>query len=470
MQSIYKNEIRLNKFSVAMIRLPKAFVESIQARLGGEWKEFLNALESPAPTSIRFHLLKQKKWQENFEKVKWRFNGVYLPERPVFTLDPAFHAGAYYVQEASSMLVGAVLQQIFPTPTGIKALDLAAAPGGKSTLLSEWLGQGSLLVANEIIRSRFQILEYNLVKWGYPNAVITNHDSQDFGRLENWFDLVLLDAPCSGEGLFRKDPAAITEWSPDSVTHCAARQKRILADAAKLLKPGGFLLYSTCTFNEAENDGNMQWMVREFGFKPIPPDIPNDWGVTQTLFGLQCYPHLVKGEGFFLAVLQKPGEVTANTTNPMTRLPGWEPMPGKYLPLVSPLLKDPGETLFFIDPTLNIRALPKETAALVAKVATSLRRSSWGIELGQVKGKDFIPSPALALSTTVSPALPAVTADLRTALHYLKKETVDFPGAPMGWVLVRYEGLNLGWVKVLPNRTNNYYPREWRILMELPTS
>ncbi len=450
-----------------MIPLPEVFVQTMQARLAGEWSSFLNALESPAPVSLRFHLQKQIKWQENVEKVKWCFNGVYLPERPVFTLDPAFHAGGYYVQEASSMLICSVLRQIFPNPVGIRALDLAAAPGGKSTLVSEWLGQGSTLVANEVIRSRYHTLDYNLVKWGYPNTVVTNHDSQDFSGLDNWFDLILLDAPCSGEGLFRKDPGAVAEWSPASVTHCAARQKRILADAARLLKPGGFLLYSTCTFNEVENDGNAQWIAREFGLTPCFPDIPDQWGITRTHSGLQCYPHKVKGEGFYLATLQKPGDRISNTDPPM-RMPGWEAMPGKYQPLINPLLKDPGAFSFFIDPSLQIRALPKSTAEAVVKVATCLRRSKWGVEIGQIKGKDFVPAPALALSTAIAPALPAVDLDRQSALHYLKKETIVFQHAPLGWVLVRYEGLNLGWAKVLPNRTNNYYPKEWRILMELP--
>jgi len=451
-----------------MISLPRAFATTMQARLGAEWEAFLQALNSPAPVSLRFHLLKHKKWSENYEKVKWCFNGVYLPERPVFTLDPAFHAGAYYVQEASSMLVCHLLQQVFPNPAGIRALDLAAAPGGKSTLLAEWLGQDGFLVANEVIRSRFQTLDYNHIKWGYANTVVSNHDSQDFSALENWFDLILLDAPCSGEGLFRKDPGAMAEWSPDNVAHCAARQKRILADAVRLLKPGGILLYSTCTYNEAENDDNVQWMGQTFGFESIFADLPDDWGISRTLCGLQCYPHRVKGEGFYLAALQKTGDGPTRQINSSYRFSGWGPLPGKYQNLIRPFLRNPHEFSFYIDSSYCIRALPKDKEETTGKVAQALHRCRWGIEVGQIKGKDFIPAPELALSNVIEPDLPAVTPDRATALRYLKKEPVDLPGAPGGWVLVRYDGLNLGWAKVLQNRTNNYYPKAWRILMELP--
>lgn len=447
---------------------PVAFAEAMQAQLGEAFPAFRDALLAPAPVSVRFHLLKNKTGWENSEKVKWAHNGAYLPERPVFTLDPAFHAGAYYVQEASSMLVAAALEQLFPNTGGLRVLDLAAAPGGKSTLLIERLAPDSLLVANEVIRSRFQTLAYNMIKWGYPNVAVTNHDSSDFLALGNWFDLVLLDAPCSGEGLFRKDPDAMAEWSPDNVQHCAARQKRILADAAQLLKPGGVLLYSTCTYNARENDDNMAWMTKTYGLEPLRLEFPEIWGTSPTKTGIQCYPHRVKGEGFFLAALQKTGSDRPTAKAQVKKPSGRDVLPQKYLPPVRPLLKDPDRYAFFTDARQNIHAVPLEVENPAAQLAPLLPRCHYGLEIGRLKGNDLVPSPALALSTAIAPGLPAADLDRHTALHYLKKEAVELPGAPRGWALARYQGLNLGWVKVLPGRTNNYYPREWRILMEIP--
>jgi 16S rRNA C967 or C1407 C5-methylase (RsmB/RsmF family)/NOL1/NOP2/fmu family ribosome biogenesis protein len=440
----------------------------MQAQLGEAWPDFQNALLMPAPVSIRFHFLKNNSSWENFEKVKWINNGVYLPERPVFTLDPAFHAGAYYVQEAASMLTAAALGHFFPHTSSLRVLDLAAAPGGKSTLLIERLAPDSLLVANEVIRSRFHTLAYNMIKWGYPNGATTNHDSSEFKALENWFDLVLLDAPCSGEGLFRKDPDAMSEWSPENVKHCAARQKRILADAARLLKPGGILLYSTCTYNPQENDDNMTWMAKEYGMETLRPEFPEIWGTLPTKTGIQCYPHKVKGEGFFLAALQKTGPGRTTSKVPVKKPSNQDALPTKYLPLIRPLLKDPDRYAFFIDARQNVHAVPVEVENPAAHIAALLPRCHYGLEIGQLKGKDLVPSPALALSTAIAPDLPGIDLDRTTALRYLKKDTVEMPGTPQGWTLARFQGLNLGWAKVLPGRVNNYYPREWRILMQIP--
>lgn len=439
----------------------------MQAQLGPEWPDFLAALSAPAPVSVRLHVLKNKKWQDNFNGVKWCSNGVYLPERPVFTLDPAFHAGAYYVQEASSMLTGAAVRQLFPSNTGLRVLDLAAAPGGKSTLLAEWLAPDSLLVANEVIRSRFQTLQYNLIKWGYPNYLVSNHDSRDFAPLEGWFDLVLLDAPCSGEGLFRKDPGAMEEWSPANVQLCSARQRRILAEAAALVRTGGILLYSTCTYNQEENARNAAWLMEQYGFQHVALDWPPDWGIQTAEAGYQCYPHRVQGEGFYLAALRKTACTAAKSLAKNPKFPGWEAVPAQLAQLAGQWLDIPGNYRLFSDKHGHIRAIPKAVETRAAEAANVLRRNDWGLELGQLKGKDFIPSPSLALSNAIRPDLPGVELDKTTALRFLKKESIELPGASAGWLLMRYQGLNLGWAKVLPNRVNNYYPREWRILMAI---
>ena len=439
----------------------------MQNTLGNQWAAFEKALHLPPPVSVRYHFLKENKCQENFEKVKWSSKGVYLPERPVFTLDPALHAGAYYVQEASSMLVEEAVRQWCDLRKPLRVLDLAAAPGGKSTLLADLLGMKGLLLANEVIRPRYQVLRHNLARWGYPNACSSNHDSRDLSALSAWFDLLLLDAPCSGEGLFRKDPDAVREWSPEALRLCAARQRRILSDAAGLLRPGGILVYSTCTYHEEENAANVQWLAREFGFEEAPLDIPAEWGIQAIGPGYQCYPHRVRGEGFYLACLRKTGDSPRRPEDKAGKLRGWEPLPSKWLPKISPWVAQPEAYRFFIDAQQNVRALPKAIETWTAARSQVLHRMEWGVEVGSIKGQDLVPAPELALSLAVSKELPALELNRANALLFLKKESFPAPDTAQGWTLVRYQGLNLGWAKVLKDRVNNYYPKNWRILMDV---
>jgi len=285
-----------------MQALPDAFIKEMQQLLGKEGlAQYQLALQQPAPTSIRYNPFKQHEPAKALEAVTWSDHAYYLPERPSFTLDPLFHAGVYYVQEASSMFVGQAVEQLFPEQQPLRVLDLCAAPGGKSTHLLSVLPPGSLLVANEVIRSRYQVLSQNLSKWGLANIIATNHDSSDFSKLEGFFDLILVDAPCSGEGLFRKDKRAIQEWSPEAVSLCAGRQKRILGNIVPALAPGGILLYSTCTYNRQENDENAEWLNNTFQLLPEPIETQPDWKVEQRSQAYQFYPHRNKGEGFYLA-------------------------------------------------------------------------------------------------------------------------------------------------------------------------
>ncbi len=444
--------------------LPPAFVEQMQHQLDAESDAFFKALESPSPVSIRFHSQKQTKWKENFGGVKWNTKGVYLQERPVFTLDPVFQAGAYYVQEASSMFVEEAFRQCFPGNEAIRALDLCAAPGGKSTLLASALPAGSLLLSNEVIRSRYQILKYNLTKWGLPNSHVSQHDSKDFKQLSGFFDLVLVDAPCSGEGLFRKDPKAQGEWSPEHVQHCAARQKRILAEAIELVKPGGFLIYCTCTYNEYENQANAEWLEKAFPVQSFPLEHPESWQLVERDRGLQFYPHRVEGEGFYLACFRKMGD--APKIKPVN-IPVLTPLPRKQRDLLLPWIQNPDTLNFGVDHQGNIRAWLKEQQDEVQQIATNLRRITIGFEVGIFKGKDFIPAPELALHTALHQEVQQVDVDRLTALQFLKKENISIPDLPKGWTLIKHQGLGLGWVKVLPNRINNYYPKNWRILMDI---
>ena len=448
--------------------LPTAFAERMEAQLREEWPAFLNALASPAPVSIRFNPLKKANQPGNFDKVKWESTGVYLPERPIFTLDPAFHAGAYYVQEASSMFVGEAVRQLVPSGRFIRALDLCAAPGGKSTLLQSVLGANSLLLANEVIRPRYQILRENLTRWGAANTYSSNLDSSAFGQLKGYFNLVLVDAPCSGEGLFRKDPAAIGEWSPDNVQLCAGRQKRILADAAALLEPGGVLLYCTCTYNQKENEENAAWIAGQFGLEPARLALQPDWNILEREWGYQFYPHRVRGEGFYLSAFRRP----EGTAFQMPRLkhkslPGFAPLTRKAVDDLEPWIQDTGSLAFFVNDKGLISAIPKEQEEEAVFLGNALGRIHLGTEIGSFKNKDFVPAHALALSTLPAKSLQKMEVDRQTALLFLKRENINLTPPPTGWALISYQGLNLGWVKGLANRVNNYLPKEWRIRMRI---
>ena len=291
-----------------MSELPLDFTKRMQNILLDNAADFFASLKQDAPISIRYNSKKITTLPSN-ERIPWCKNGFYLDSRPSFTLDPLFHAGTYYVQEAGSMLIEQAMKQIVEPNNAIKVLDLCAAPGGKSTHILDLINDKGLLVSNEVIGSRVSVLQENLLKWGRSNSVVTNLDPKIFGRLEGFFDVILVDAPCSGEGLFRKDPKATKEWSLDNANICAMRQNRIIADVLPSLKEGGFLIYSTCTYNPAENMEQIVHLSEMHGFKSVKIEMDSAWKVAEmnnnNHLGYQCYPHLVKAEGFFLALLQK---------------------------------------------------------------------------------------------------------------------------------------------------------------------
>ena len=262
--------------------------------------------QQDTPVSVRMNTAKWEHVPAHRSAVPWSEQGYYLDGRPTFTFDPLFHAGCYYVQEASSMFVEQALRQYVTEPSVM--LDLCAAPGGKSTLCRSVLPEGSLLVANEVMRNRSQVLAENLVKWGHPEVIVTNNDPADFTSLENTFDVMLTDVPCSGEGMFRKDPVAVSEWSLENVDTCWQRQRRILRDIWPCLKPGGLLIYSTCTYNREENEDNVAWIAETLGAEVLPLEVPEEWHITGNLTGnafpvYRFLPHRMQGEGLFLAVL-----------------------------------------------------------------------------------------------------------------------------------------------------------------------
>jgi 16S rRNA C967 or C1407 C5-methylase (RsmB/RsmF family)/NOL1/NOP2/fmu family ribosome biogenesis protein len=450
-----------------MIALPEKFIAQIPSFLPStETQAFIQSLSANPPTSIR---LNPQKINPNFEKnlpVKWNALGRYLTERPIFTLDPLFWAGTYYVQEASSMFIGEAIKQLFDNQA-VTALDLCAAPGGKSTLLLDNLNDGSLVVSNEVIKSRVNVLSENLSRWGNTNSLITHNDPADFTKITNFFDLILVDAPCSGEGMFRKEDAALREWSPENVNLCAARQKRILTDIIPALKPGGYLIYSTCTYNRQENEENIAWLIQQ-GFSSVRLLTLNDWNITEVVenqcFTYRFYPHKTQGEGLFVAVLQKKDTMVSSSKQRSKGLfKRYEPLPKKQRPLLEKWLKNEEEFEFFAFQKNLVFALPKKFLALAQVLENQLRLQSLGLFLGEIKGNDFIPSPELALSLACSEEIAMVEVEKETALNFLRKQDIQLPDNQQGWSSIKYQNHGLGWVKILKNRVNNYYPNHWRI-------
>lgn len=458
------------------MELPPPFVRQMRALLGEAYEAFALALTEEPPVSIRLNPLKGGGSEaEHFagaQPVPWCAEGRYLAERPTFTLDPRFHAGAYYVQEASSMFLCEVLRRSADLSRPVRALDACAAPGGKTTLLQSVLHPDSLVVANEVVRSRLTALRENLEKWGHPHPVMTSAQGDELENLGAWFDIVVVDAPCSGEGLFRKTPEALREWSLPHVEACALRQRAILMSALKTLRPGGILLYSTCTFNRIENEDNAAWLAKAFDLEPLSFDLPPEWGIVESAPGAyRFFPHCLLGEGFFLAAFRKKTDAPALTP---PRSPAafrrLQPLERAYLPTVRSWLNEGRQWAFFTAPKGDVLAMPEALVPDLRLLDNALTNKWLGIRVGQFKGRDFVPDHALALNTALATHVPAVDFDREQALLFLKKEQFPLNGtAPKarGWIVGRYEGLPLGWLKMLPNRWNNYLPPERRIRMSV---
>jgi len=449
--------------------LPAAFVAQLQSLLGPSSAADLIAAitDTPAPVSVRYNPRKKGIPPPEYSPVPWSENGFYLPEKISFTLDPLLHAGVYYVQEAASMLIEWVVRQLPGALEAPRVLDLCGAPGGKSTLLQGVLSDNSLLVANEVIRNRYPILRENLIKWGYPNKLMISQDATALENLSGFFDLVLVDAPCSGEGLFRKDPDAVKEWSVNNQQLCTGRQKRILHSAVACLRPGGWLIYSTCTYNPAENEANIAWLKENFGCTTVNIPMPEAWGVMPMGAGYQCFPHRVKGEGFYVACLQKTGgqAYTAPKKKPGKQV--WKPLPDKHLDPVKPWLKQPEQLHFAGNEQGDIRVWPAANDADMQELLRVFPGAEPGVAIGQLTRQDFIPAHDLVVSTLLSDEVPRYPLDKTTALHCLKKEAVTVAESPKGWVVAAFENTPIALLKNLGSRVNNYYPKEWRIRMRI---
>ncbi|MBE6306892.1 MAG: rRNA cytosine-C5-methyltransferase [Bacteroidales bacterium] len=452
------------------MKLPPLFTERMQQLLGNDYEAFAHALtEAEQPTSIRINIHKGAQAPAEATPVPWSGgSGYYLPSRPTFTFDPLFHAGAYYVQEASSMFLGTVIQQYIDQP--VRYLDLCAAPGGKSTLALSLLPEGSLVVSNEIVRQRAQVLAENIAKWGNPYSVVTNNSPADWGTWHNYFDVIATDVPCSGEGMFRKDETAIAEWSPANVEHCATRQAGILADVWSALRPGGLLIYSTCTYNIEENEAMIQHLIKVYDAQPLAVKTNPTWGITNALMGeapaYRFMPHHTRGEGLFMALLRKPGNADSDcgTAPKEKKKKKGEKKNNPTIPAEAKSWLATQDFHYEADETA-IYAYPLRYADDMQAMQRSFNVLHAGIEIATIKGRDLIPAHTLALSTLLNrEAFASCQVSLETALAYLRRESITLPpDAPRGYVAVVYKGFTLGWVKNLGTRANNLYPQEWRI-------
>lgn len=451
--------------------LPPLFCQQMADILGPAQAQALaEALDTAPAVSIRRNPFKPtaEDLYADTQPVPWCVTGAYLPNRPSFTSNPLLHAGAFYVQEAASMFIEQAYRAMDIVPQ--RVLDLCAAPGGKSTLWRTLLPDDALLVANEPLRQRAQILAENLTKWGHPGVIVTNAYGADFARLEGCFDVVATDVPCSGEGMFRKDEGAVSQWSPGLVEQCVRTGWEIVSDVWPALRTGGYLVYSTCTFNREEDEHQVARICNELGAELVPIPTLEEWGVQGDTTGEEqavyhFFPHRTRGEGFFLALLRKTAESPSASPRRARRDRQGNSPVAKGAKAASAWLSESARYKIFATGPDSLSAIPEIHYETMLRLSAHVRMLQAGITLAVQKGHKLIPEHALALSTACAPeAFPRQELDLETALCYLRRETIVLPAdAPRGYMIVTFKGLPLGFVNNLGNRANNMYPNEWRI-------
>ncbi|MBQ7205042.1 MAG: rRNA cytosine-C5-methyltransferase [Muribaculaceae bacterium] len=444
---------------VAM-NLSQAFIEQLRGLLPAEWEALAQAITSSEPSvAVRVNEARGATAPADARLVPWCGKGFYLQDRPTFTFDTDWHAGRYYVQDASSMFIAHVIRSLIHEP--VRYLDLCAAPGGKTTAALQALLPRSLVVANEIIPPRARVLADNVIRWGNPRSVVTSNAPAHLGKMTHFFDVIAADVPCSGEGMMRKDDEAVAQWSPALVEQCAQRQREILTDVWPALRPGGLLIYSTCTYNRQENEEMADFIVNELGATSLEVPIEPDWNIHPAIGSdCDCYrfmPHRVDGEGLFMAAFRKQGnaprqdirfkEKSAKKTD-ATGL-DWLSCPDDYV------MDQQGDLLI---------AVPQDIRREVAALRSSLNVLHAGVELASIMGRKTVPHHALAMSTErAADAFPVCAVDYMSALRYLRGESITVD-APRGYILIAHEGAILGFANNLGNRANNLYPKSQRIL------
>jgi 16S rRNA C967 or C1407 C5-methylase (RsmB/RsmF family)/NOL1/NOP2/fmu family ribosome biogenesis protein len=439
--------------------VPQKLIESLRGLDGFDEKAFLEIHEQEQRiTSIRLNPFKpvELDFQLN-EKVPWSQDSFYLNDRPAFYLDPLFHSGCYYVQEAGSIFLEHALRSVLDLSKDVCVLDLCASPGGKSTLVNSLLTSNSVLIANETVKNRTATLVQNLSRWGCNNSFVSSSDPSVFSSLDEVFDLVIVDAPCSGSGLFRKQAEAVNEWSESNVEMCSARQKRIVADVLPALRAGGIIFYSTCSYSVSENEENVKWIMKEFDLEFVKVPVSADWGIIETEFGYRFYPNRTKTEGFFCAILKKKGDFFVKNTNKS----------GKKGHKNNILTQNRGFFNEKAGKSIQIgqfeHFLSSGALSFYQEFGSSFYLLKAGITLGEMKGKDFISDQQLAWahSCVVSGHFEL---DLTNSLKFLRKQDLKLNSEQRGFSLLTYKNQGLGWVKFLGNRINNYLPAELRII------
>lgn len=441
-------------------KIPKQLFNTFPKWVTIDNEAFAQSQLTDPVVSIRLNPSKRIHQFDQNENVPWCVDGKYLNERPSFTGDPLLHAGCYYVQEASSMFLDFALRHLVDFDKQLVAVDLCAAPGGKSTLIASLLNDESLLISNEVIQNRASVLNENMCKWGKLNTWVSNSDPKQFGELHHMVDLLVIDAPCSGSGLFRKIPDYLNDWTIENVNLCSQRQKRILHDSYNCLAKNGILVYMTCSFSEAENEQVVDEILQEFEVESCRLPVDEEWGIVETEseikkgYGYRFYPHLLKGEGFFLACFcKKDGFVCED----------FEPKVQDH--------KKYGSLLPFID--LNQKIILEQNGLLMAihnahnmilqKCLSKIKIIKKGVMLGKLIRNEVIPEHELAMyHQVIYPQ--RIELSTSQALAYLKKEDIVIESSVKGWHLVTYNKMPLGWIKNLGNRINNYYPNNYRIL------
>jgi len=451
-----------------MPKLPKELLNSLTNLEGFNEREFVDAHEPENKvTSIRLNPFKIDEETKNnlyfklTDSVPWNENGYYLDTRPSFTYDPLFHAGCYYVQEAGSMFIELALKHTLDFNKPLKILDACAAPGGKSTLINSLINENSLLVSNEFIKSRADVLNYNLSKWGTCNSIVTNNDTKKFSALTSYFDAIIVDAPCSGSGLFRKQPEAIDQWNLGMVQSCNLRQKTILKDLIPAVKEDGILIYSTCSYSIEENEEIVKWIIEEFDFECVPLTLKKEWGIISTNYGNRFYPHLSKGEGFFCATLRKLKNKNTYLSREQKKATF---ISSKELDIIIPFVNISDNLILKKNNNYHLLNLVAQTFLNTYDKYFYFKKA--GTVLGEIKNKDFIPNHELALSNSISDNLPCLDLSITDSINFLKKTPIKIENNELnkGLHLIKYNKKRIGWVKILPNRINNYLPNELRII------
>ncbi len=460
--------------------IPQQFIQQITALDVPQLSGLITALDTPALTAVRVNALKGMALPPDADRVAWCDTGYYLDQRPAFTLDPAMHQGLYYVQEASSMIQRTVVRhvvELISRQAGevkpLTMLDACAAPGGKTACAIESLPAGSVIVANELSPQRAAVLVENIIKHGSPDTIVTCGDARCFGELHDTFDIIAVDAPCSGEGMMRKESVARSQWTPDLVADCSSLQRDMTDALWRALKPGGYMIYSTCTFNRAENEEIAANLITSHGAEPVKIAVDPAWNIVPAIGAdfpcMRFIPGTTRGEGLFLSVLRKSGSLqtgftassksvrSKHTSRNGSKSPAVPALPAGWLNTTGWTASIDGDQLY---------AMPPAVAAMEKIIGNVTRIRHRGVEVAHIKGGKLIPSQGLAMSVCLAPdAFARAEVDKATALDYLRRQAVTLPeDTPTGHVLLTYNGYPLGFVNNLGSRANNLYPPAWRIL------